>query len=94
MANMPHKLSAKHVCWHGQACSTGRPAVDCHRAARVCVHRLAVRLTACKYSQETLGRIAAASLAVEAALGGSPQDIEGVVTPDGAVHIVQSRPQV
>jgi len=44
--------------------------------------------------QETLGRIAAASLAVEAALGGSPQDIEGVVTADGAVHIVQSRPQV
>jgi len=44
--------------------------------------------------QETLGRIAAASLAVEAALGGDPQDIEGVVTPDGAVHIVQSRPQV
>ena len=44
--------------------------------------------------QDTLGRIAVASLLVETALGGGPQDIEGVVTPDGAVHIVQSRPQV
>lgn len=38
-------------------------------------------------------RIAEAGLAVEKALG-SPQDIEGVVTPKGEIYIVQTRPQV
>lgn len=38
-------------------------------------------------------RIAEAGLAVEKALG-SPQDIEGVVTPRGEIFIVQTRPQV
>ena len=41
----------------------------------------------------TLGRIAAASAAVERAAG-SPQDIEGAVTADGKLYIVQTRPQV
>lgn len=40
-----------------------------------------------------LGRIAAASAAVESAAG-SPQDIEGVVTADGRLYVVQTRPQV
>ena len=41
----------------------------------------------------TLGRIAAAAVAVEAALG-APQDIEGVVDEGGEVFVVQARPQV
>ena len=41
----------------------------------------------------TLGRIAAAAVAVEAALG-APQDIEGVVDERGEVFVVQARPQV
>ena len=40
-----------------------------------------------------LGRIATASAAVETAAG-SPQDIEGVVTANGNLYIVQTRPQV
>lgn len=40
-----------------------------------------------------LGRIAAASAAVESAAG-SPQDIEGVITATGELYIVQTRPQV
>ena len=43
--------------------------------------------------QQTLGRIALAAAAVEQAAG-SAQDIEGVVTADGRVFIVQTRPQV
>ncbi|BDA43844.1 Alpha-glucan water dikinase, chloroplastic at C-terminar half [Coccomyxa sp. Obi] len=45
------------------------------------------------FQMATLGRIAAAAAAVEAAAG-SPQDIEGVITADGGLHIVQTRPQV
>lgn len=41
----------------------------------------------------TLGRIAVAAVAVEAALG-APQDIEGVVDEGGEVFVVQARPQV
>ena len=41
----------------------------------------------------TLGRIAAAAVAVEAALG-ARQDIEGVVDEGGEVFVVQARPQV
>lgn len=41
----------------------------------------------------TLGRIAAAAVAVEAALG-APQDVEGVVDEGGEVFVVQARPQV
>jgi alpha-glucan,water dikinase len=40
-----------------------------------------------------LQRIAAAGAATEVALG-APQDIEGVVTPEGDIYIVQTRPQV
>ena len=40
-----------------------------------------------------LGRVAAASAAVESAAG-SPQDIEGVITAQGELYIVQTRPQV
>ena len=43
--------------------------------------------------QQVLGRIALAAAAVEQAAG-SAQDIEGVVTADGRVFIVQTRPQV
>ena len=41
----------------------------------------------------TMERIATASLALEQALGG-PQDVEGVLTSQGTLYIVQSRPQV
>ncbi len=44
-------------------------------------------------ARAALGRVAAAALAVEAALGGA-QDVEGVVDAGGGVHIVQARPQV
>lgn len=44
--------------------------------------------------QETLLHIAAAAAAVEAALGGVAQDVEGCVTADGRVWVVQTRPQV
>ena len=40
-----------------------------------------------------LRRICAAGAAAEAALG-APQDVEGVVTPEGEIYIVQTRPQV
>jgi hypothetical protein len=44
-------------------------------------------------ARAALGRVAAAALAVEAALGGA-QDVEGVVDAAGGVHVVQARPQV
>ena len=40
-----------------------------------------------------LRRIAEAGAAIEALMG-APQDVEGVVTPDGDIFIVQTRPQV
>ena len=46
-----------------------------------------------KARAELMARIAAAGAAVEQALG-SPQDVEGVVTPGGELYIVQTRPQV
>ena len=46
------------------------------------------------HAQDVLLRIAAACLAVERAMQGTAQDVEGVVTADGAVYIVQTRPQV
>lgn len=68
------------------------------------VHSAEPRVVPVDYSSEplvsdsafqiaTLGRIAAAAAAVEAAAG-SPQDIEGVIAADGGLHIVQTRPQV
>lgn len=45
------------------------------------------------FQQQLLTSIAKAAQAVEAAFGGSPQDIEGVYS-DGKLTIVQSRPQV
>ena len=47
----------------------------------------------CDLQRATLGRIAAAAVAVEAALG-APQDVEGVVDEGGDVFVVQARPQV
>jgi alpha-glucan,water dikinase len=47
-----------------------------------------------EFQAQTLARIAAAAAAVEAAAGGTPQDIEGVVTAEGEIFIVQTRPQV
>jgi len=44
--------------------------------------------------QTTLGRIAAAAAAVETATCGAALDVEGVMTADGRVWVVQSRPQV
>ena len=45
------------------------------------------------FQSTVLGRIAAASAAVATAAG-SPQDVEGVVTADGKLYVVQTRPQV
>jgi alpha-glucan, water dikinase len=45
------------------------------------------------FRADLLGKLAAAARAVEAAMGGVPQDIEGAVR-DGVVYIVQTRPQV
>ena len=45
------------------------------------------------FQSSVLGRIAAASAAVERAAG-SPQDIEGAITANGKLYIVQTRPQV
>lgn len=45
------------------------------------------------FQSSVLGRISAASAAVERAAG-SPQDIEGAITADGKLYIVQTRPQV
>ncbi len=42
----------------------------------------------------TLGRVAAAAAAVESAVGGAAQDVEGVMTAGGRVWVVQTRPQV
>lgn len=44
--------------------------------------------------QVTLLRIASAAAAVEVALDGAAQDVEGCVTADGRVWVVQTRPQV
>lgn len=52
-----------------------------------CTHVSCVR-------QVTLGRVAAAAAAVESAMGGAAQDVEGVVAADGRVWVVQARPQV
>ncbi|KAK3278362.1 alpha-glucan water dikinase [Cymbomonas tetramitiformis] len=45
------------------------------------------------FQRDILGRIAAASLAIENVYG-SPQDIEGCITRDGKLYVVQTRPQV
>ena len=46
-----------------------------------------------KFRNELLGRVARIGLEVEKALGGVPQDIEGVHAR-GEYHVVQTRPQV
>ena len=46
------------------------------------------------FQAELLTRIGAVGIAVEKALGGQPQDIEGVVDVDGRITVVQTRPQV
>ena len=38
--------------------------------------------------------IASACMALERAMQGAAQDVEGVVTADGAIYVVQTRPQV
>ena len=45
------------------------------------------------FQSDLLARIAEAGVAIEAALDGVPQDIEGVVK-DGEIYVVQTRPQV
>ena len=47
-----------------------------------------------QFQRQLLRRIALAAVAVEEAMGGVPQDIEGVVDAEDCVHIVQTRPQV
>lgn len=44
--------------------------------------------------QQVLKAVAEVGWKVEAALGGKPVDIEGVVTADGKVAVVQARPQI
>jgi hypothetical protein len=41
-----------------------------------------------------MARLTQLGAEVEAALGGGPQDVEGVFTADGGVAVVQARPQV
>ena len=45
------------------------------------------------FRDEILLAITECGVAIEAALGGVPQDIEGVVK-DGQIYVVQTRPQV
>jgi alpha-glucan, water dikinase len=45
------------------------------------------------FRKELLGRICEVGISVEQSMG-SPQDIEGVVDPDGNITLVQTRPQV
>ena len=51
-------------------------------------------LTDAGYQAKVMAMLAEASVAVERAMGGKPQDIEGVITEDDRLVIVQSRPQV
>ena len=41
-----------------------------------------------------LGRLRDVGVAIEAACGGVPQDVEGVVTAEGEIAVVQARAQV
>lgn len=50
-------------------------------------------LTICCWCSQVMSDICKVGAAIEAALG-SAQDIEGVVDPDGNIHVVQTRPQV
>jgi alpha-glucan,water dikinase len=46
-----------------------------------------------EFRDQILLAITECGVAIEAALGGVPQDIEGVVK-DGEIYVVQTRPQV
>ncbi|GAX78330.1 hypothetical protein CEUSTIGMA_g5772.t1 [Chlamydomonas eustigma] len=46
------------------------------------------------FRKHILSEICKVGYAIEQALGGVPQDIEGVVAPDGTITVVQTRPQV
>jgi alpha-glucan,water dikinase len=46
-----------------------------------------------EFRRKLMADVAKVGAAIEAALGG-PQDVEGVVDPDGHVYVVQTRPQV
>lgn len=45
------------------------------------------------YQKELLSQILSLGSSIEKACGGQPQDVEGVVTPDGTIYVVQTRPQ-
>jgi len=51
-------------------------------------------VTDVSYQAKVMDLIVRASQAVEQAMGGAPQDVEGVVTHDDRVVVVQARPQV
>ena len=47
------------------------------------------------YLEKLLTKLTQVGLAIEAACGGEPQDIEGAIAADGeSVFVVQTRPQV
>jgi len=46
------------------------------------------------FQKEVVAKLVKAGLAVEAAMGGKPQDIEGAIGEDGTVSIVQSRAEI
>ena len=46
------------------------------------------------FRKHLLSEICKVGASIETALEGIPQDIEGVVAPDGAITVVQTRPQV
>jgi len=66
-----------------------KPDISC----MVKLHRLQL-ITDPGYRQNLLQRLADVGRQVEAAFGGTPQDIEGCVDPQDRIFIVQSRPQV
>lgn len=46
------------------------------------------------FRKHLLSEICKVGASIETALEGIPQDIEGVVAPDGTITVVQTRPQV
>ena len=46
------------------------------------------------FQKDVLSRILKVGMEIERALGGVPQDVEGVVDAKGVITVVQTRPQM